>query len=99
MTDWILLGAEALKNCKTYRDLDKEHIRGGPKVKYSKSDEVIEALDDEFIDTSKYITNQDELDAHDEYTGNLIEAHLKSCDVPSCKALYTARVEVEVYKV
>ncbi len=81
------------KECEEYRKLETIHLQRGPEPKYSKDSYDIGLLEEHDVDVSKYITNQDEIDAHDEKYGNLVSDHTKTCEKQCCKDIHNWQVD------
>ena len=89
---------ECLRTCKTYREIDRELLRG-IEYEYSVSEEVQEALeeaDPTGKQLEKFCTNLEEVEEHDAIWSENMHQHVLSCDKPGCAELRAFRKEKEL---
>jgi hypothetical protein len=85
--------------CQEFRDLENDHLRGGPEIEYSCSDETWEALeeaDPTGRSQEKFITNQKEYDEHSDKSSEAMHQHVLTCQMDGCKQLREYRHNLKV---
>ncbi len=82
--------------CKEYRRLEKIYL-GFDSYEYTKSEETIEALEEQGANTDEYLTDEckKKMDEHEETTRKARDDHIQECKESACTELREAQAEYD----